>query len=127
MRKLAILLLALLTIAAAGKDKHKHKDKRFDPAPVANAREAAGYYVGPDAQHFLELAANGTGAMNGVPLTNIRIDREHFSAATRDGKPVRGMFVNRVMNDDVAFGIILDEPQFELGGGATTSPFYRRR
>jgi hypothetical protein len=123
MRKLLLILLIALPLAA----KVKHKDKRFEPAPVANAAAAAGRYLGPDENHVIVLTAEGTGSMNGAPLANIVIDRARFEATAHDGKRVRGTFMRRILNGDVAFGLLLDEPPFDMGDGAVTKAFYRRR
>lgn len=125
MRKL--LLLAVLLTALPLAAKIKHKDKRFEPAPLAHRSDATGRYVGPDASYVIELRADGTASMNGSELTNVTIDRNGIAANGRDGKRVRGAFFNRILNGDVAFGILLDEPPFDLGDGAVTRAFYRKR
>ncbi|HKO57095.1 MAG TPA: hypothetical protein VJ276_14555 [Thermoanaerobaculia bacterium] len=123
MRKLLLILLIALPLTA----KVKHKEKRFEPAPVANAAAAAGRYLGPDENHVIELMADGTGSMNGAALSNIVIDRTRFEATAHDGNRVRGTFMRRILNGNAAFGLLMDEPPFDMGDGAVTAAFYRRR
>jgi len=132
-RALSLLLIAAaLALPLAAKEKNKVKDKRFEPAPQARLSDAAGRYAGPDEHYMIELAfASGrlTGFMtlDGVrqALTDIVVAGSTFEA-TRGGERVRGRFMNRILNGQSAFGLLLEEPPFELGGGTVTPAFYRR-
>lgn len=131
-RLIALLLTAAVVFPLAAKEKHKIKEKRFDPAPLARLSDAAGRYAGPDAGYVIELSfagrkLSGFMMLEGVrlPLANIDVAGSSFEA-TRGGEPVRGRFVNRVLNGASAFGLLLEAPPFSLGDGAVTPAFYRR-
>jgi len=132
-RALSLLLIAAaFALPLAAKEKRKVKDKRFEPAPLARLSDAAGRYAGPDQHYVIELAfANGrlTGFMtlDGVrlTLTDITVAGSSFEA-TRGSERVRGRFMNRILNGESAFGLLLEEPPFQLGGGTVTPAFYRR-
>ena len=131
-RLLPLLLAAAVVLPVAAKEKQKVKEKRFDPAPLARLADAAGQYAGPDEHYSVRLVFAG-GKLNGfmtidgitLPLTDIRVDGSRLEA-TRDGERVRGTFVNRILNGDSAFGLLIDAPPFPLGGGTVTPAFYRR-
>jgi hypothetical protein len=132
-RTVALLLFAIaLALPCAAKEKHKIKEKRFEPAPLARAADAAGTYVGPDSSYVITLTSeNGklTGFMvlAGVrqPLTGIEVAGTRFEARW-DGQRVEGTFLRRILNGQAAFGLLLEAPPIDLGGGTVSQPFYRR-
>jgi len=132
-RAMAVLLLAAaLAHPAVAKEKHKTKDKRFEPAPLARMADAAGQYAGPDERYQIRRVFAG-GKLSGFmmidgifePLTDVRVDGSRFEA-TRDGKRVRATFVQRIVNGESAFGLLVDAPPIALGDGIVTPSFYRR-
>lgn len=136
-KKFAIALLALLTLLCAAapvysdgggeqKLKNKRKEKRFEPVVRQNMADYAGRYVGME-DYYLEVAAGADGHLSIVSqegarratLQNIHLTGAHLTATRvyRDGttKEFEATFVNRILNGDSRFGIMVEnfEVQFE--------------
>ncbi|MGB9182401.1 MAG: hypothetical protein WCB68_24435 [Pyrinomonadaceae bacterium] len=126
MKKLIILgaaLLMLVSVQSYGqKWKNKTKDKHFEPVVKENSREYAGKYVGIESSYSLEIQAGADGRLtinvyeNGrkALLKDISFDKAKLTATKvyEDGTTAKfeGEFVNRVLNGQTAFGIIVDGP-----------------
>lgn len=126
MKKLIVLgaaLLMLVSVQSYGqKWKNKTKDKRFEPVVKENSRDYAGKYVGIDSSYSLEIQAQADGRLtinvyeNGrkALLKDIRVDGSKLTATEvfEDGTTAKfeGEFVNRILNGQSAFGIIVDGP-----------------
>jgi putative heme iron utilization protein len=134
MRKLSIALLLLLAVTPMFA-KVKHKEKRFDPVAVNNLRAAAGEYVGIQPEQFVLTLTSSGGALRNfgrtAQLRDIRIDGAELTATAvySDGvrEPLHATFVNRVLNGDSAFGVLIRDVTIEMDGLTLTQLFCRRR
>ncbi|MGA9996209.1 MAG: hypothetical protein WBP93_12395 [Pyrinomonadaceae bacterium] len=143
MKKLIVLgaaLLMLVSVQSYGqKWKNKTKDKHFEPVVKENVRDYAGKYVGIESSYSLEIQAGADGRLiinvyeNGrkALLKDIRVDGAKLTATKvfEDGTngKFEGEFVNRVLNGQTAFGIIV-ESNIHIADDVTLSRlFYRRQ
>jgi hypothetical protein len=129
MRKLSIALLLLATaLPLAAKEKNKHKDKRFEPVEMT-ASKAAGRYIGIDPEYVVELTANG-GTLHRrqgtVSLTHVTIEGSELRA-TAGSAPFRATFVNRILNGETAFGLLVHDSNVQLDGGVVLGDLFCRR
>ena len=141
-KTLAVVLLAVLTLCvapvSAQKLKNKQKEKRFEPVVKQRIEEYAGRYVGME-DYYLEVAA-ATGADGQLAivshegglqatLQNIRLDGARLTATRvyRDGttKEFAATFVNRILNGDVRFGIMVENLGVKFEGLTLNNIFYR--
>jgi len=141
-KTLAVVLLAVLTLLCAApvsgeqKLKNKKKEKRFEPVVKGRVEEYAGRYVGME-DYYLEIVAVGDGQLAIVSqeggrratLQNIRLDGARLTA-TRvypDGttKDFEATFVNRILNGDIRFGIMVENLAVKFEGLTLNNIFYR--
>ena len=145
-RKFAVALLALLTLVCAatifgdsGEQKFKNKprkEKRFEPVVKENTNDYRGRYVGLE-DYYLEIKTDVDGQLSIVSqegrqratLQNISLTGAHLTA-TRvypDGttKEFEATFVNRIMNGDSRFGIMVENLNVEFEGLTFNRIFYR--
>ena len=144
-QKTVARLVALFVIVAlapapvfggAQKLKNKRKEKRFEPVVKQDSREYVGRYVGLE-DYYLEIRAGADGALSVISregarramLRDIQLTGARLTA-TRvypDGttKEFTGTFVNRVLNDDVRFGIMVENVEVQFEGLTLNNIFYR--
>jgi len=135
------LLLALLCAAPVSggqKLKYKKKEKRFEPAVKQRVEEYAGRYTGIMPDFYLEIAATADGQLHVMSqegnrratLSDIRLDGARLTAtrAYSDGttKEFEATFVNRILNGESSFGIMVENVEVPFDGMTLTSIFYRR-
>jgi hypothetical protein len=135
-----IAVFALLVVAPASggqKLKHKKKEKRFEPVVKQNVAEYAGRYAGLMPAYYLEIAATTDGTLSvssqegarRATLRDIRVAGARLTA-TRvypDGTTgeFEATFVNRVLNGESSFGIMVENANVELDGVTFSRVFYR--
>jgi hypothetical protein len=148
-RKSAVALLALLTLVCAatapafgkdeGEQKFKNKprkEKRFEPVVKEDLAEYAGRYVGLE-DYYLEVKRDVDGQLSIVSqegrqratLHNISLTGARLTA-TRvypDGttKEFEATFVNRILNGDSRFGIMVENVEVKFEGLTFNRIFYR--
>lgn len=123
-------LLALLMLCSASvcgqKFKNKQKEKRFEPVVRQESGDYAGRYVGMQ-DYYLEITSGADGNLSIISqegkrratLRDVRLDGAHLTATRvyTDGttKEFEATFVNRILNGDSRFGIMVEnlEVQFE--------------
>jgi hypothetical protein len=138
---LAVVLLVVLTLCAAPvsgvqKLKDKKKEKRFEPVVKQQLEEYAGRYIGMQ-DYYLEVRRLADGKLAIVSqeggrratLQNIHLDGARLTA-TRvypDGttKDFAATFVNRVLNGDIRFGIMVENLAVKFEGLTLDNIFYR--
>ena len=142
-KTLAVVLLSILTLLCAApvsggqKLKNKQKEKRFEPVVKGQLEEYAGRYVGME-EYYLEVAATGADGQLAIvshegarraTLENIRLDGARLTATRvyRDGttKDFAATFVNRILNGDVRFGIMVENVGVKFEGLTLNNIFYR--
>jgi hypothetical protein len=137
MRKLAVVLLIVITTASyAQKDKKwKSKDKRFEPVAV-EASAIAGSYRGPAESYGLVLERAGDGRLRGnyvemgrvAVLNAIVLNGAEFTARASfdDGssRTITGSFANRILNGSTAFGLRMRSVPVE--GMGVVDTFFER-
>jgi len=142
-KTLAVVLLSILTLLCAApvsggqKLKNKQKEKRFEPVVKGQLEEYAGRYVGME-EYYLEVAATGADGQLAIvshegarraTLENIRLDGARLTATRvyRDGttKDFAATFVNRILNGDVRFGIMVENLGVKFDGLTLNNIFYR--
>lgn len=147
-RKIAVALLALLTLACAaapvsgdegGGQKFKNKppkDKRFEPVVKENLADYTGRYVGLE-DYYLEVGRDVDGQLSIVSqegrqratLHNISLSGARLTATRvyADGttKEFEATFVNRILNGDSRFGIMVENLEVNFEGLTFNRIFYR--
>ena len=142
-KTLAVVLLSILTLLCAApvsggqKLKNKQKEKRFEPVVKGQLEEYAGRYVGME-EYYLEVAATGADGQLAIvshegarraTLENIRLNGARLTATRvyRDGttKDFAATFVNRILNGDVRFGIMVENLGVKFDGLTLNNIFYR--
>jgi hypothetical protein len=134
-----LILFALLSAAPVSggqKLKYKKKEKRFEPAVKQRVEEYAGRYTGIMPDYYLEVAATADGELRvtshegerRATLGDIRLDGARLTAtriyadgATRD---FEATFVNRILNGESSFGIMVENVEVPFDGMTLTSIFY---
>jgi hypothetical protein len=128
MKKLALLLaLAMAFPLAASKD--KHKDKHFDTVPIGSLSQAAGRYVGIEPDFVVTLTATGgtlRSQQGTFALANITLDRGELRG-NAGGEPFSATFVNRTLNGQTAFGLVVHQPSVRLEGNVVLNDLFCRR
>lgn len=142
----AVVLLAVLTAlllctapVSGGqklKDK-KFKEKRFEPAVKLRLQEYAGRYVGLE-DYYLEVGVSGADGQLAIisheggrcaTLQNISLDGARLTATRvyQDGttKDFAATFVNRILNGDVRFGVMVENLAVNFEGLTLNNIFYR--
>ena len=146
-KRFAVVLLTLFTLACAApvsgdegagqKFKNKPpKEKRFEPVVKENANDYRGRYVGLE-DYYLEIKTDVDGQLSIVSqegrqratLHNISLSGARLTA-TRvypDGstKEFEGTFVNRILNGDSRFGIMVENVEVKFEGLTFNRIFYR--
>ena len=145
-KKSYVALLALLTLVCAasvsgesGAQKFKNKlpkDKRFEPVVKENLADYTGKYIGLE-DYYLEITRDVDGQLAIVSregrqratLQNISLTGARLTA-TRvydDGttKEFEATFVNRILNGDIRFGILVENLEVKFDGQTFNKIFYR--
>lgn len=146
-RKIAVVLLALLTLVCVapvlgrddGEQKFKNKlpkEKRFEPVVKEDLADYTGRYVGLE-DYYLEVKRDVDGQLSIVSqegrqratLHNISLTGARLTA-TRvypDGttKEFEATFVNRILNGDSRFGIMVENVEVKFEGLTFNRIFYR--
>jgi hypothetical protein len=118
---IATCSILLMAHAADGKkDKHKSKHKSYHPVVAADVSAYAGKYVGIDSLYSVEVSV-GTAAELMVEvhegattarLTDVRCSSAHlsgtFPAVDGVSKPFDATFVERDLNGDRVFGLLIE-------------------
>ena len=141
-KKTLFVLLALLTLCAAPvsggqKLKNKKKEKRFEPAVRQRIEDYAGRYVGIMHDYYLEAAAGADGRLSvtshegdrRATLRDIRLAGARLTATRvyADGatKEFEATFVNRILNGESSFGIMVDNLEVQYEDMTFNRLFYR--
>lgn len=132
MKQLPALLL-LLTAAIPIGAKWKVKEKRFDPVSVTNVQQLAGRYVGIDPDFVIEVKVSDQGIITGTmrnfgqktALRSIRVDGSDLHAMV-DSRPLHATFVNRVLNGNSAFGLVVHDADVHIDDVSMSSIFCKR-
>ena len=130
------LLLCVAPVSGGQKLKHKKKEKRFEPVVKQQPEEYAGRYVGMQ-DYYLEVGTSADGQLaifsheggRRATLQNINLDGARLTA-TRvypDGttKDFAATFVNRVLNGDIRFGIMVENFEVKFEDLTLNNIFYR--
>ncbi len=133
-------LLLLLTIAGdTFAQKRKVKDKRYEPAARPALKDYEGRYTGIEGSYFIEIQFTQDG---GLSITSYESERQAvlkdirltgaIITATKvytDGatENFSGVFANRILNGQSAYGIIVDNMQVKVAGLTLTALFYKLR
>lgn len=142
-QKFVIALLALLTVQCVApvfggeqKFKEKRKEKRFEPAVKENVNDYTGRYVGLE-DYYLEIKMDVDGQLSIVSqegrqratLQNISLTGARLTATRvyQDGtrKDFEATFVNRILNGDSRFGIMVENLEVKFEGLTLNRIFYR--
>lgn len=144
-KKLAVALLTFLTLLNAApvfgegeqKLKDKRKEKRFEPVVRQHITDYAGRYVGME-DYYLEIAAGADGQLTIVSqegkhrratLQNIRLTGARLTATRvyQDGttKEFEATFVNRILNGDTRFGLMVENFEVKFEDLTLNNLFYR--
>lgn len=136
MKKLLLLTLSLSLLAAATapaavqKPWKKKKEKSFEPVVRQDARGYSGRYVGLEDSYVLDVRADADGRLTStlledgreVRLRDLRLAGARLTAtkiyADDSTAPFAGLFADRVLNGERAFGILVDGP-VKVGEGVT--------
>jgi ketosteroid isomerase-like protein len=133
-----ILLLAASSGEVLGQKK-KHKEKRYEPATRPSVKDYEGKYVGVESSYWIEVFVSPEGKLTinsyegerRASLSDIRLEGAIISAVKvyEDGgsESFSGVFANRLLNDQSAFGIIVDNIQVKISGLTLHGLFYRLR
>ena len=134
----ALCLAALGCAPQALAQKNKHKEKRFEPAARQNVGDYAGRYVGIEDEYVVEVRVGEDGRLSVTSregqrearLEDLRIDGARVTASKvyADGRRAEfaATFVDRVLNGERAFGLMVEKLRVELPGLTVTQMFYRR-
>ena len=144
-RKFAVVLLSLITLVCAvpvlggGEQKFKNKlrkDKRFEPVVKENMNDYRGRYVGLE-DYYLEVTMDVDGQLSIVSqegrqratLHNISLTGARLTATRvyQDGttKEFEATFVNRILNGDTRFGLMVENVEVKFEGLTFNKIFYR--
>ncbi|HEY0098766.1 MAG TPA: hypothetical protein VGB76_07405 [Pyrinomonadaceae bacterium] len=145
-QKFVVALLALFALLCAApvygddggeqKSKDKRKDKRFEPVVKQNVADYRGRYVGLE-DYYLEIRTGTDGQLSIVSheggrratLQNISLTGARLTATRvyQDGttKEFEATFVNRIMNGDSRFGLMVENPEVKFEGLTFNRIFYR--
>jgi hypothetical protein len=143
-KNFAVALLALLTLVCAApvsgveqKFKNKlRKEKRFEPVVKENMNDYRGKYVGLE-DYYLEITMDVDGQLSIVSqegrqratLHNISLSGARLTATRvyADGttKEFEATFVNRILNGDSRFGIMVENVEVKFEGLTFNRIFYR--
>jgi hypothetical protein len=120
---LCLVIAAVLVAsdaAAAEKHKSKHKEKSFEPVAAADVGGYAGRYVGVESSHWVDVNIGPEDRLevslfeNGVrvPLRNIKLTGTRLAATKLlpddTQVPLDATFGERRVNDDRAFGLLVE-------------------
>ncbi|HJU55661.1 MAG TPA: hypothetical protein VJ715_13850 [Pyrinomonadaceae bacterium] len=134
----ALALLMCVHTEIFGQKKKKTKDKRFEPVARQNLKDYEGTYVGADSTYVIEVRVGEDGELSvssregnkRMMLAGIKVEGARLLARKvyADGTTVEfeGIFCNRVLNGERAFGILVDGAQVNLAGRIFDRIFYRR-
>ncbi|HEV2802667.1 MAG TPA: hypothetical protein VGW12_19505 [Pyrinomonadaceae bacterium] len=138
---MALILVALACnvaiVSSAQKLKHKHKEKRFEPVVKERLADYAGRYVGIEPDYYLEVTADADGELSvrvqegarSATLRDIRIEGARLKAtrvyANGTTKAFEATFVNRILNGEIAFGVLVENLDIEYAGITFSRLFYR--
>jgi hypothetical protein len=134
----ALCLAVVSSVEAVAQKKLKNKEKHFEPVARQNVRDYAGRYVGIEESYRIDLQVSDDGSLSGTSredgrdatLTDIRIEGATLTATKvyANGKraPLVATFVDRVLNGEREFGLIVENQRIELPGLTLTRVFYRR-
>ncbi len=147
-RKIICLLLALLSLQCAapvyGKDvsgeqklkNKKWKEKRFEPVVKERMADYTGRYVGLE-DYYLEITLDVDGQLSiasqegarRATLRNISLTGSRVTATRvyQDGttKEFEATFVNRILNGEYRFGILMENVEVPFDGLTFNRIFYR--
>jgi hypothetical protein len=146
-KKFAITLLALFALLCAapvyggddGDQKFKNKlpkEKRFEPVVKENIADYTGKYIGLE-DYYLEVTRDVDGQLSIVSregkrhatLQNISLTGARLTATRvyQDGttKEFEATFVNRILNGDIRFGIMVENLEVNFEGLTFNRIFYR--
>lgn len=144
-KKLAVALLTFLSLLNAApafgdgeqKLKAKRKEKRFEPVVRQHIADYAGRYIGME-DYYLEIAAGADGqliivsqegAQRRATLQNIRLTGARLTAMRvyQDGttKEFEATFVNRILNGDTRFGLMVENFEVKFEDLTLNNLFYR--
>jgi hypothetical protein len=136
---IALILLAFFTSAAPAQVRPKKvKEKRFEPVVKQDARAYAGRYVGIEPSYVLEIRVGPDGGIEATSyegerratLREIRLSGANMTATKnyRDGAVAKfeGRFVNRVLNGESVFGLLVEGLHLEISGATLDRVFYKR-
>jgi hypothetical protein len=145
-KKFALVWLALFTLLQCAapaysesgeqKFKDKHKEKRFEPVVKANIADYAGRYVGLE-DYYLEIKLDVDGQLSIVShegvrratLRNIALSGARVTATRvyADGttKEFEATFVNRILNGESRFGIMVENLEVKFEDMTFNRIFYR--
>ena len=143
MKKTIAILLTLVAFctAASGAQKfkpRKQKEKRFEPVVKQDAREYAGRYVGIEPSYIIDVEADASGALKIVSteegrradITDVSLAGSKLTGTKvyEDGETTRfeAEFVDRVMNGERSFGLVVEGIEVKLAGATLARVFYRR-
>jgi ketosteroid isomerase-like protein len=141
-RLIFCLSLMLLLAAASGEvfgQKKKYKDKRYEPATRATVKDYEGKYVGVESSYWIDIFVSPEGKLSinsyegerRATLNDIKLEGAIISAVKvyEDGgsENFSGVFANRILNGQSAFGIIVDNVQVKVSGVTLHGLFYRLR
>jgi hypothetical protein len=136
---LCTLLCALPVYSGSGgeqKLKTKWKEKRFEPVVKENLHDYAGRYVGLE-DYYLEVRIDVDGQLAIVSqegrqratLQNISLTGARLTATRvyQDGttKDFEATFVNRILNGDSRFGLMVENLEVKFEGLTFNRIFYR--
>jgi len=134
----ALLLLTCVSAEVFGQKKKKTKEKRFEPVAKENLKDYEGTYVGVDPTYVIEVRVGEDGKLSvssregnkRMTLANIKVEGARLLARKvyADGTTAEfeGVFSNRVLNGERAFGILVDGAQVNVAGLILDRIFYRR-
>lgn len=141
----ALLILSALLCAApvysddGGEQKFKNKprkEKRFEPVVKENIADYTGKYIGLE-DYYLEITRDVDGQLSIVSqegrqratLQNISLTGARLTATRvySDGttKEFEGTFVNRILNGDSRFGMMVENVEVKFEGLTFNRIFYR--
>ncbi|HVG28781.1 MAG TPA: hypothetical protein VM864_03580 [Pyrinomonadaceae bacterium] len=139
---IASAVFALCLAAAAAPQglaqKKKVKEKHFEPVARQNLGDYAGRYVGIEDEYVVEVGVGEGGRLSVTSregkrearLEDLRIDGARVSATKvyADGGRAEfaATFVDRVLNGEREFGLMVEKLRVELPGLSVTQMFYRR-
>jgi hypothetical protein len=133
----ALCLAASFAPQAVGQKK-KFKEKHFEPVARQNVRDYAGRYVGIEDEYVVEVRVGEDGRLSVTSregqrearLEDLKLEGARVSATKvyADGRRAEfaATFVDRVLNGEREFGLMVEKLWVELPGLTVTQMFYRR-